>query len=282
MCANNYSKDTSDSNRWLPRCGGCLLVILLIPLIYYGLYFILRGQLPSDIELLAHRGGPVNAPENTMKAFRNAIEMGVDGFETDIQRSKDGVLVIMHDETVDRTTNGTGRIGDLTFDQIRALDAGDSEIVPTFDEAIKIAKEGGVILVSEAKNHNLYPGLGEDMLEVLKEANYVGETVVLSFDHETLERMKEIETDLKVCPSYGLWALDLSNPQPQSSEVLCPMAEMVILNPWMINQADSGGREVYIWFGAFEHPIFMRIMLSFGVDGLLVDDPIALSNILGR
>jgi len=80
----------------------------------------------------------------------------------------------------------------------------------------------------------------------------------------------------------GLWKLDLSDPQPSGARTLCPMAEMLVLNPWMIRQAHVEGREVFVWFGVIEHPLTMRFILALGANGLMVDDPVALAEVLGR
>jgi glycerophosphoryl diester phosphodiesterase len=261
---------------------GCLLALIGIPVVYYGAYLLLRGPLPAEPQFIAHRGGRVGPPENTLAAFQNAVDLGADWLEMDVQRTRDGELVVIHDETVDRTTNGSGRVADLTFDQIRALDAGLGQQVPTFAEVIAFAKDQGVGILPEAKSPLLYPGIEQDMVEALQEDGYTQQTVVQSFVPETLERFLQIDPDQQVCPLTGLWVLDLSDPQPAGSAVLCPMAEMVVLNPWMVRQAHAAGRQVYIWFGVIEHPLTMRILLAFGADGLMVDDPAALAEVLGR
>ncbi|MDH5508339.1 MAG: glycerophosphodiester phosphodiesterase family protein, partial [Anaerolineae bacterium] len=88
----------------------------------------------STPQLIAHRGGKTYQPENTLAAFKQAIADGVDQLEFDVQMTKDGVLVVIHDEEVDRTTNGSGLVADLTLAEIQALDAGGGERVPTFAE----------------------------------------------------------------------------------------------------------------------------------------------------
>ena len=85
-----------------------------------------------------------------------------------------------------------------------------------------------------------------------------------------------------MCPLYTLWEFDLSQPQPAGASTLCPMAEMVILYPWMVRRAQTAEREVFVWFGAVEHPLMMRAVLALGVDGVMVDDPIALATVMGR
>ncbi len=275
--------DESHSQKGRPRwVRGCLTILIAIPLVYYGGYFLLRGPLPETPQFIAHRGGRVGPPENTPAAFRNAIDLGADWIEFDVQRTSDGMLVVIHDETVDRTTDGSGRVADLTFDQIRALDAGEGQQVPTFMEVIELARVAGVGILPEAKSPGLYPGIEQQMYDELAAGEYLDRTVVQSFVPQTLEAILAIDPGTQVCPLTGLWKLDLSDPQPSQATVLCPMAEMVILNPWMIRQAHADGRQVYIWFGVIEHPLTMRILLAFGADGLMVDNPAALAGVLGR
>jgi len=279
MSTQNNSR-SSKPRTWRGR--GCLLLIIGIPLIYYGLYFIFRGALPSNPQFIAHRGGRVHKPENTLAAFQHAIDTGADWIEMDVQQTKDGELVVIHDETVDRTTDGTGRVEDLTLEQIRALDAGNGEKVPTFEEVIDLAKETGVGILPEAKSPHLYPGIEMKMVDTLISKDYVQKAVIQSFDYDKLENIQKINQDVNVCPLYGLWKLDLRNPRPSEASTLCPMAEMIVLNPWMIREAHAEGREVFVWFGVIENPLTMRFILALGADGLMVDDPVALAKVLGR
>lgn len=279
---NSSQKETLSTRPRVRRRLGCLSLIVVIPLIYYGLYFIFRSPLPSNPQLIAHRGGRVHQPENTIASFQHAIDTGADWIELDVQRTKDGELVVIHDETVDRTTDGTGRVVDLTLEQIRALDAGNGERVPTFEEVITLAKENGIGILPEAKSPHLYPEMEMDMVDTLILNDYSQKTEIQSFDYDILENIQKIDQQINVCPLYGLWKLDLRNPQPNEAGTLCPMAEMIVLNPWMIRQAHLEGREVYVWFGVIEHPLVMRFVLALGADGLMVDDPVALAEVLGR
>ena len=265
-----------------PNMWSCLLIVLFIPVLYYGLYFTLREQRTANPQVIAHRGGRANKPENTLAAFRNSTELGVDWLEFDVQRTKDGVLVVIHDVTVERTTSGAGRVADLTFDELRRLDAGEGEQVPTFREVIDLAKQAEVGILPEVKSPHLYPGIEAELLAEIEQADYLARTGIQSFDHAILESVLAIKPQAQVCPLYGLWKLSLRNPQVASAKTLCPMGEMVMLNPWMIRQAHSQGRQVYVWFGVIEHPLVMRILLAMGVDGLMVDNPAALVKILGR
>ena len=98
-------------------------------------------QSPKNIYVAAHRGWSAAHPENTMEAFRAAIALGVDQIETDIRVTRDGELVLIHDATVDRTTNGTGRVCDFTLEELQKLDAGNGNHIPTLREFMELVKD---------------------------------------------------------------------------------------------------------------------------------------------
>lgn len=257
------------------RTLGCLAIFLAVPLIYYGLHVALRTPPLTPTQIIAHRGGPNYAPENTLPAFQNAIAQGVDWLEFDVQMTQDGVLVIIHDETVDRTTDGTGAVRDLTFAQIRALDAGNGEKVPTFKEVVELAKANGVKILPETKSAHLYPGIEENMLQMLDEANYLDQTIIQSFEADSLDTLHRLNPNAKLCALYGLGQFSVSAP-PGDAQFVCPMAEMVLLNPVIIRQAHGERRQVFIWFGMLETPFLFNVMRFFGAEGLMSNDPIAL------
>ena len=279
---NNTQKSAGIRKSWCWNrgCCGCISIVILAFVSFYGLYFLMRGPLPIDPQLIAHRGGPVYQPENTLAAFQHAIDVGADWLEFDVQRSRDGVLVVIHDETVDRTTDGSGKIMALTFEQIQALDAGSGERVPTFAEVITLAQTTGVGLMPEAKSPHLYPGIEAQMVAALEGGGMVDQAVVQSFDSRSLVEVHRANPELDICPLYGLWQLRLNEVEPGEAELVCPMAEMVLINPWMIRQAHQQGKNVYVWFGIIENPLVMRLLLVMGADGLMVDDPLVLAEIL--
>ena len=254
------------------------LVVLVVG--YFAIYLVLRGPLPDDPQILAHRGDRAHAPEDTLAAFKHAVSAGADWIELDVQRSRDGQLVVIHDETVDRTTGGTGRIANLTLEQLRELDAGGGERIPTFREAIRLAKEAGVGFFPEAKSASLYPGIEAEMVAALREEGYLDRTILQSFDYTGLAQVAQKNPDLEICPLFGLWQFNLDKPGLESARQVCPMGEMALLYPWMIRQAHQDGRQVYLWFGAIEHPLVERLLLGLGADGLIVDDPGQLAQII--
>ncbi|QKX50907.1 glycerophosphodiester phosphodiesterase [Planococcus glaciei] len=155
---------------------------------------------------VAHRGASGHAPENTMGAFQKGFEMKADYIEIDVQMTKDGELVVIHDTTVDRTTNGTGKVGSLTFEEIRQLDAGSwfsesyaGEKVPTFEEVID-AFRGKVGILIELKAPELYPGMEKKIADALMERNMHlsnnGKVILQSFNHESMKKSKELLPNL--------------------------------------------------------------------------------------
>jgi len=260
------------------QAGGCLLVLFGLLVLYYSLYFIFRRALPEYPRLVAHRGDSKHAPENTLAAFQSAIAIGADRLEFDVQMTRDGALVVIHDETVDRTTNGTGAVKELTLAEIRALDAGNGQQVPTFEEVVALAKESETGIMPEIKSPHLYPGIEAKIVRAIEAAGYVDKTFVQSFNPQSLVTIKALNPSIMRCRLHGPGQFNLS----RQTDIVCPMAEMVILYPWMLRQAQAAGQPVFVWFGFIEHPWVMRLLLAMGVDGLMVDDPQALAEILNR
>ena len=254
---------------------GCLLIPLAFIALYYGVYFLLRGPLPTP-QTVAHRGGNVTTPENTLASFRNSIALGMDYLEFDVQMTVDGHLVVIHDETVDRTTNGAGRVADLTLEQIRALDAGNGEQVPTFEEVIQLAKDHGVNILPEAKSPELYPGMPMKMVQLLEEMDYLDHAIIQSFVPASIDEINAANPKARTCALFTVGEFDLSE---NNATDVCPMAEMALLYPWMIRSAHQRGEQVIVWIQVLEYPFMMRLMYALGADGVMVNDPEALSEL---
>ena len=138
--------------------------------------------------IVAHRGASGYEPENTLRSVRRALEMGVDAVEIDVRLSRDGVPVVIHDETVDRTTNGRGRVGDMTLEELRRLDAGAGERIPLLEEVVDVAG-GRVPLFVEIKE----PGAAEPSLKVVEEKGVLDGVVFISFHPEALSVLRGLE-----------------------------------------------------------------------------------------
>jgi glycerophosphoryl diester phosphodiesterase len=231
--------------------------------------------------VIAHRGGPDRAPENTLAAFRGAIALGADGVELDCQRSRDGALVVMHDETVDRTTNGKGAVADLTLAQLRALDAGQGEPVPTFEEVLALAKAGSVQLVAEIKSPALYPGLELEMYRAVQAVGHLDRTIFISFDWGALRRLRAAAPEAQLGALYDIWQFNFST-APPGVQFVGPMSEMALLAPGSLRPARTGGRQAQVWIGKYEQPWIYRRLRQQGAYSVTTNRPAEALRALGR
>lgn len=160
--------------------------------------------------IYGHRGASGYAPENTLEAFRLAMEMGADGFELDVHMSRDGELVVIHDESVDRTTNGTGFVKDLTLAQLKALDACNGmdayrgAKIPTLAEVYDLIRNTHHIVNVEIKTDEcFYPQIEEKCLALAKKKGVEERIIYSSFNHYTLMRMRQLKPDVKLGMLFG-------------------------------------------------------------------------------
>ncbi|MFD1426751.1 glycerophosphoryl diester phosphodiesterase [Kroppenstedtia sanguinis] len=164
----------------------------------------------DSIRIFAHRGFSSVAPENTMAAFREAAQAGADGLELDVHLTKDGEVVVIHDETVNRTTDGEGKVRKLTLEELRRLDAGSrfakefaGEKIPLLHEVLELVADRNLWLNIELKNNKFpYPGLEEKVLELISQYDLAQKTVFSSFNHYSLRRIKEKQPDADIALLY--------------------------------------------------------------------------------
>jgi glycerophosphoryl diester phosphodiesterase len=143
---------------------------------------------PQRILCIGHRGAAGHAPENTIAAICAGISLGVDFVELDVQRTRDGRLVVMHDPFVDRTTNSTGLVSDMSWDEMQLLDAGHGEGIPCLEAALAAASgHAGVIL--EAKT----PGIGPELHRVVRASAFSGPVIYASFLHAEILEIRRID-----------------------------------------------------------------------------------------
>ena len=267
------SEPATRQRSWRRRVARLVLFVLAATVVWFGLAWLWRTPSAEPLAVIAHRGGPAggDAPEGSIEAFEASIEASADWLEFDVRRTADGVLVVLHDETVDRTTNGTGRITDLTLAEAQALDAGGGARIPTVEAIIDLARQAGIPILPEIKDGPGHPGLTGQLVDLLREKGYLERSVTQAFEPETLEELRRLAPDARACWLTGPWQFDVSSP-PADAAYVCPMAEMVLLNPDMVRQAHEAGRTVFAWWGATETAFTNGILEAYGVDGLIVDD----------
>ena len=205
-------------------------------------------------EIYAHRGWSAAAPENTMAAFRKALSVPyVAGLELDVQLSKDGVPVVIHDFTLGRTTTGQGYVRNHTLKELRALDAGawfgpefQGERIPTLAEALALAKGRAIVNIELKTAGGLYPGLAEAAVKVVREAGMENEVYFTSFDHLVMLEAKSIAPDIRT----GL--LIAGRPVAMKYQFEATGADILsIAHPYiskdLVREAEELGIELFAW-----------------------------------
>jgi glycerophosphoryl diester phosphodiesterase len=147
---------------------------------------------------IGHRGAAGHAPENTLTAIRKGIALGVNFVEVDVRRTADGVLVVLHDETVNRTTNGKGRADRMCLRDIKKLDAGDGEHIPTLEEVLKVAA-GKTGLMLELKIR----GAAQQTVETVREAGFRDSVIYASFLHDELQHVRTVDPEAPFMVLFG-------------------------------------------------------------------------------
>jgi len=242
---------------------------------------------------MAHRGGKKLRPEHTLEAYQHAVDVGADVLELDLWATSDGVIVALHDETVDRTTDGAGHINTLTFEALRKLDAGyawsadggqthpwrgKGLVVPTLEEIL--AAHPQACFTVEFKQHT--PSIVADVMAIFDEAGATARGVFSSFDDSVLVEVRESHpeavTGMGVADMLLFATMDpdeledyeppawVAQPPHQSTTALIVERAHkfgVIVHPWTVNDAET-----------------MKALIDMGVDGIITDDPALLESVL--
>jgi glycerophosphoryl diester phosphodiesterase len=224
--------------------------------------------------VVGHRGCALLEPENTLRGFRHALELGCDYVETDVRLTRDGHLVLMHDETVDRTTNGSGSVAELTFGEIRALDAGQGEQVPTLAELLPLLR-GRAHLLCELKGENT----AAEAVRIVREAGMEREVVFTCFDLARIRQVKAIDPSLRTGAIFG------SPPPDFAQQARAAGAEGVGVNyrhqsAAVIAAAHAAGLLIRAWNPDTEADI--QAMIDLRPDGISSNRPDLVLRLLGR
>ncbi|MDP9147296.1 MAG: glycerophosphodiester phosphodiesterase [Acidobacteriota bacterium] len=226
--------------------------------------------------VIAHRGASGHAPENTLASFKKAIALGATFIETDLQLSRDARLVAIHDETVNRTTNGKGAVHDMTLAELRRLDAGSwfgsefaGERIPTLEEILAFAKKYDVVFYLELKPGGSWGG-EHALIGGLRESGEIPRTVVISFDPAILASVRRIEPTLMTGLLYdGQMEKPLERALEVGARQLAVRGDLI--TPLMLSAARKHDMQVVCW--TINNSAHMRLLMTAGVDGLMSDYP---------
>lgn len=230
----------------------------------------------------AHRGAAKYAPENTLASFYKSLDMGIDGIETDLQKSKDGVIFLFHDSALDRTTDGTGRPSDYTWSQLRELDAG-SWFSPHFAGEPLISLETYLRFIARRRLWTVLelkaPDLEKEVIAMLYEYGVEARVTITSFQEEYLRNVRALDSRLHL--GHLVEAIDegrLSRLRNIGVAQICPRADL--LKPEDVRLAREQGFQVRAWKVKTEE--WMRYCVSCGVDGMTIDFPDRLRDFLAK
>ena len=194
-----------------------------------------------------HRGNPAEFPENTLASFRSAIELGVDMIECDVHLSADGELVVIHDHTVDRTTNGTGMVRDLTWAELSALDAGAGERLPRLRDFLELGRAADVGMAVELKQIPIpYPDIEEKVVGLMDELGVLDLAAAISFQHSSVRRLKQLEPRLHVGILEGARPISpLRLMDEAGADLYAP--HYGAMDPALVGELHGAGKAVGVW-----------------------------------
>ena len=242
---------------------------------------------------IAHRGASGTFPENTVSAFRAAIDAGADMCELDVQLTRDGAVVVIHDDTVDRTTDGKGEVAALTLEELKRLDAGakfkarnlapnlfprgkgdrSSERIPTLDEVFAVTS-GKCGLNIEIKAG----GLEHQVAQIMQARDAFNDSIVSSFDWEYLKKIQQLHFNIRIALLAEEKPVDLMmTAVAMRAHAINPRWDMV--TPDLCKAAHERGLKVYTW--TVDADARMRALVECGVDGIMTNYPERLRTVVG-
>lgn len=239
------------------------------------------------IKNFAHRGFSGKYPENTLLAFKKAIEFHADGIELDVQLTEDDEIVIIHDESIDRTTNGKGLVKDYTYEELKKFDASyiytgkfGFNKIPTLKEYFTLIKNTNIITNIELKTSIFqYNGIEEKVYNLIKEFNFEDRVIISSFNHYSILKMKTLAPHIKCGFLTESWII---NPGQylKDNHIECYHPHFAILTHDMVKHLKKFDIEINTWTVNKEEDI--RDLISKKVDILIGNFPDLINHILNE
>ncbi|MBU4448930.1 MAG: glycerophosphodiester phosphodiesterase [Proteobacteria bacterium] len=211
-------------------------------------------------KIMGHRGSPADEPENTLRSFRRALAVGVAAVELDVQLTKDGRLAVIHDETLDRTTNGRGPVQDFTLAELKKLDAGRGEPVPSLEEVFDLV-QGKADLVVELKQ----PEAAGALLDFFQERRAFEFATIISFWHPAGKAVKKSEPRLNTgvlrvgCPAAPVGLA-------RAADAGALILQYAYVTPELVAAAHENGLLVYVW--NIDDTETLKPYLTMNLDGI--------------
>ncbi len=237
---------------------------------------------------IAHRGFSGKYPENTMLAFEKAIEAGADGIEMDVHFTKDGELVIIHDELIDRTTNGKGYVVDYTYDELSKFDASASftgtygfNKIPTLREYFELVKPLPDFITNiELKTGiNEYSGIEKAVLDLIAEFDLEDNIIISSFNHFSVMRAKAINPNIKCGYLTESWIYDFGA-YTKARGIECVHPLYLSLNEESVSEIKKNGIQINTW--TVNKPEDVERLYNLGIDAVIGNFPDMTKSVIER
>lgn len=260
-----------------------LYALVLLVALFLAAHLILRPRPSAHPFTISHRGAWGLAPENTLMAVKEAVKQRAAYTEIDIRRAADGVLVVMHDLSLARTTGHAARVDDLTSAEIMALKVKTGpgispaeDNVPSFDTILEFVAANPIRLLVEVKDPGRYPGIAGQIVDTLRRTGTLDKVAVGSFEHAWLPELKAAAPDVPLTPIADWYTAIPSTPPTGYVDVDWLR---VVLDPTFVRRMRAQGRQVWVW--TVDTTFVMRLMLWLGVDGITTNRPDLCREVLG-
>jgi glycerophosphoryl diester phosphodiesterase len=213
---------------------------------------------------IAHRGASAYEPENTLRSFKLAFDMKADMIELDIRKSKDGHLVVIHDSTVNRTTNGRGYVKDLTLAELKRLDAGKGEKIPTLEEVIEVGA-GKTKFAIEIKEQ----GTEKKAINLIKEYNLLDDVFFISKNRESLKTVKTLEGGIRTCLITVFSCTSINSGRESLADAIAPFH--FFISKSLVKKVQRSGLFLFTWVVDSEKRALW--MKDIGINGIVTNRP---------
>lgn len=236
------------------------------------------------IRNIAHRGYSKEYPENTMLAFRKAIEAGCNAIELDVHQSKDGHMMIFHDEELLRTTKISGYIRDFTSQELQNMDASilfkgvhENNRIPTLEEYFEFIRDQQITTVIELKNNVfIYPDMEERIIEMIKHYDLDEKVILCSFSRNSIIKCHHIEPEIETALITDYW-LHKGGSVAKSIGATYIHPRHRFLQPWVLREMKRSGIFIQPW--TVDSSRRMKSLIRSGVHGIITNDPKLLSDV---
>ena len=240
----------------------------------------------SKTKIFAHRGASGYAPENTLAAFQKAVDLGADGVELDIQLTKDDQIVVIHDEMIDRTSDGKGWVKDYTLEELRAFNYNRTKPeykhadIPTMREVFELLKPTGLFINIEIKTGVVfYEKIEEKILALTKEMGMEDRVCYSSFNHYTVTRIHELKPDAEVGFLYADGPIDMPSYGVKHGVNALHPALYNLQYDGFVKECKEKGLKLNVWT-VNERP-YMEMCCQYGVDAIITNYPDIAKEVVG-